>query len=146
VRFHLDRLCARAASGALTCVLLALSLVFAGCSATQSDFTRQTSSAGGEFGAAALTLADAHQGRLAFAYARASYVTYLSQLSGLDAQLPALQGAPDQSTIKELLDLYTPAMRAVEQPCLDTRCDWRAQVAVLQRASAAFLRASEVRT
>ena len=133
----------RATPCAPVCVLLALCLVFAGCAATQSDFARQASSAGGEFAAAALTLAGAHQGRLTFAYARGSFVNYQSQLNGLDAQAPGLQGAPNHATVRQLLDLYAPAMRAVEQPCLDTACDWRAQVNALNRASAAFLRAAE---
>ncbi|HEX3272504.1 MAG TPA: hypothetical protein VHR15_17800 [Ktedonobacterales bacterium] len=136
-------LCARAVSCALLCVSLALCLALSGCAATQSDFTRQTASAGGEFAAAALTLAGAHQGRLTFAYARGSFVNYQSQLDGLDAQLPGLQGAPDEASVHHLLALYAPAMRAVEQPCLDTACDWRAQVNALNRASAAFLRAAE---
>jgi hypothetical protein len=136
-------LCARATSCALLCASLALCLAFSGCAATQSDFTRQTASAGGELAAAALTLAAAHQGRLTFAYARGSFVNYQSQLDGLDAQLPGLQGAPDRAMVRHLLDLYAPAMRAVEQPCLDTACDWRAQVGALNRASAAFLQASE---
>lgn len=136
-------LCARGVQSALVCIPLVFCLVCAGCSATQSDFTRQTASAGAEFGAAALTLADAHRGRLTFAYARASFVNYQSQLDGVDAQLPGLQGAPDQATVHHLLDLYTPAMRAVAQPCLEGRCDWRAQVGALDRASAAFLQAAE---
>jgi hypothetical protein len=124
-------------------VCLSIDLVFAGCAATQSAFARQASSAAGGFGAAALTLADAHQGRLTFAYARASFVNHQSQLSGLDAQVPDLQAAPDQATISHVLALYAPAMRVIEQPCLDTRCDWRAQVGAIERASAAFLQASE---
>jgi hypothetical protein len=137
------RFCAHAASCAFVCISLVIGSVLSGCSATQSDFTRQTASAAGEFGAAALTLSDAHRGRLTFAYARGSFVNYQSQLEGLDAQLPSLQGAPDHATTRHLLDLYTPAMRAAAQPCLDNGCDWQAQVGALNRASAAFLQASE---
>lgn len=137
------QLCARSTSCALVCGFLVMGLVLSGCSATQSDFTRQTASAAGEFGAAALTLSGAHGGRLTFAYARGSFVSYRTQLEGLDAQLPSLQGGPDRATTRQLLDLYEPAMRAVEQPCLENGCDWRAQVGALNRASAAFLRASE---
>ena len=75
------------------------------------------------------------------AYASSSFVNYQSELSGLDQTLPAQQGAPDRRTVEHLLNLYKSAMQAVNVPCLDESCDWHAQVAALERASEAFLKA-----
>lgn len=115
-----------------------------GCSMlTQSPFARTASDTGATFAAAATTLRYAHEGKLTRAYACASFVNYRSQIGGLDQQLPAQAGAPDAQTVRRLLDLAGPAQQALEQPCLADDCDWRAQVAALQRASEAFRRASE---
>jgi hypothetical protein len=120
------------------CLLLVV-LVVSGCSFTQPGFARTADNAGGAFSAAATTLTYFHQGKLSRAYAISSFVNYESELSGLDQQLPSQQGAPAQSTVQRLIALYRPAMRAVEQPCLDASCDWRGQVAALERASRAFV-------
>jgi len=32
-------------------------------------------------------------------------------------------------------------MQVIDQPCLDTGCDWRTQVLLLNKASGAFLKA-----
>lgn len=134
--------------------LLALALIAgAGCALAQSDFARTAGNAGAAFAAAAVTLRFAHEGKLTVVYARASFVNYRAELDGLDAQLPAQDGAPDARTLRRLLNLADPALRAVDAPCLDVSadasadasadggCDWRGQVAALERASVALLKA-----
>jgi hypothetical protein len=124
------------------CLLLAL-LVVSGCSFTQPPFMRMAGDAGGTFSAAATTLTFFHQGKLSRAYTLSSFAGFESELAGLDQQLPSQQGAPHQSTVQHLLALYRPAMQAVEQPCLDSSCDWRGQIAALEQASRAFVEVSE---
>ena len=121
---------------------LLLSIATSGCSLTQSPFARMTDSAGGTFSAAATTLTYFHQGKLSHAYTVSSFAGYESQVDGLDQQLPRQQGASDQATIRRLLAFYKPAMLVVQQPCLDSSCDWRGQVVTLERASRAFVEVS----
>lgn len=120
---------------ALTAVL------FAGCQLTQSVFARTASNAGSAFAAAEEMLRDAHKGRVTVAYASSSFVNFRSELEGLDSQLPSQSGAPGASQVKHLLALYRPAMAAVEHPCLTDSCDWKGQIAALDAASKAFLKA-----
>jgi hypothetical protein len=118
---------------------LLLSLTISACSLTQSPFARTVDGAGGTFSAAATTLTYFHQGKLSRAYTISSFAGYESQLNGLDQQLPAQQGASDQTTVRHLLALYKPAMQVVQQPCLENSCDWRGQVTTLERASKTFV-------
>jgi hypothetical protein len=123
--------------------LLALLMwTLAGCQFTQSPFALAVSSAGAEFAAAATTLSYVHSGKISTQYAQGSFVNYRSQLDGLDRQLPSQQGAPGRASIEQLLALYKVAIRAVDDPCLETSCNWQAQVAALNRASQAFLKAA----
>ena len=121
--------------------ILFLLLLATGCQFTQSPFVLTVGNAGSEFAAASTTLTYAHTGKITVQYAQASFVNYQSQLNGLDQQLPSQQGVPDKQTIKRLIAVYGPAMRAVNRPCLQAGCDWRAQVVALNRASQAFLKA-----
>ena len=68
-------------------------------------------------------------------------MNFQSELEGVGQQLPSLQGATDARTVHRLVALYTPAAQAVAHPCLDPTCNWRAQLAALHRAAAAFLKA-----
>lgn len=120
---------------ALTAVL------FSGCQLTQSAFERSASNAGAAFAAAEETLRYAHDGRITIAYATSSFVNFRSELQGLDTQLPSQSGAPGGGQIKHLLVLYDSAMAAVAHPCLTASCDWKGQIAVLDAASKAFLKA-----
>jgi hypothetical protein len=120
-------------------LLLVLVVTATGCQLTQSAFTRTAGNAGSAFAAASTTLTYLHEGKISKAYAASSFVNYASELDGLDQTLPSQSGAPDARTIQHLLDLYKPAMQAVNSPCLDESCGWRAQVAPLDRASKAFL-------
>jgi hypothetical protein len=127
----------------LLSLLLVVAALSAGCRLTQSAFAKTTGNAGAAFAAASTTLAYAHSGRLTGTYAASSFVNYQGELAGLDQQLPSEQGVSDRRTLQHLLDLYHAAMQAVNSPCLDATCDWRSQVAALDRASKAFLEASD---
>lgn len=116
-----------------------LLLIVTGCQFTQAAFPRMASNAGSAFAAAATTLAYAHEGKVTYAYAAASFVNYQSELDGLDQTLPFQSGAPDKRTVQHLLDLYKVAIKAVDSPCLSNSCDWRIQVDALNRTSKAFL-------
>ena len=123
----------------ITFLLLVLCITTVGCQLTQSAFTRTAGNAGSAFAAASTTLTYLHEGKISKGYAASSFVNYASELDGLDQTLPSLAGAPDARTLQRLLNLYKPADRVVDAPCLDASCDWRAQVAALDRASKAFL-------
>ena len=120
---------------------MALLLALSGCAVTRSAFVRTAGDTGSVFAAAATTLAYVHQNRLTAAYGAASFVNFQSELEGVGQQLPSLHGATDARTVHRLLALYTPAAQAVAHPCLDPSCNWRAQLAALRRAAAAFLKA-----
>ena len=125
--------------GRIIFLLLILSVMTVGCQLTQSAFVKTAGDAGSGFAAASTTLTYLHQGKISKGYAASSFINYASELDGLDQTLPSLAGAPDSRTLQRLLNLYKPADRVVDAPCLDASCDWRAQVAALDRASKAFL-------
>lgn len=118
-----------------------LLLAVTACQFTQSPFSKTTGDAGAAFAAASITLTYAHQGKISYAYAASSFVNFRNELDGLDQQLPSRQGAPDVRTVQHLVDLYKSAIRAVDSPCLNESCDWRTQVALMNKASQAFLQA-----
>ncbi len=122
--------------------ILVILLAFAtGCQLTQSAFSRIAGDTGAAFAAAATTLQYVHDGKISTNYASASFMSFQSELSGLNSLLPSQQGVPDTQTLHRLLDLYSSAMVAVNHPCLDESCDWQAQLTILKRASEAFLKA-----
>jgi hypothetical protein len=121
--------------------LFALLPGITGCQFKQSAFALTASNAGSTFAAAALTLRYAHEGKITTAYASSSFMNYQSQLQNVDQQLPMQKGAPDTHTIQSLLKLYQPAIQTINAPCLDSSCNWHAQIAALNRASDAFLKA-----
>lgn len=137
-QFTLSRTC----FCSLACVFL-FSLLLTACQLTPSAFSKTVGNAGSAFAAAATTLAYAHEGKITYAYARSSFVNYQSELNGLDQQLSSQSGSRTKSTVQHLLSLYKSAMQAVNQPCLQDVCNWRAQVDALNSASQAFLKASE---
>ena len=122
-------------------LLLCVSL--AGCQFSQSSFSRTVSNTGSAFAAAATTLQYAHEGKLTYAYASSSFEVYRSELSGIDRQLTSSVGGTGTraQSIAPLLSVYRTAMQAVNTPCLQDACNWQAQVAALNRASQAFLKA-----
>src|SRR5436305_12933833 len=92
-------------------LLLTLLLLVTGCEFTQAAFPRMASNAGSAFAAAATTLAYAHEGKVTYAYAAASFVNYQSELDGLDQTLPSQSGAPDKHAVQHLLNLYKVAIK-----------------------------------
>jgi hypothetical protein len=125
----------------LMALLIFLLCLLSGCQFYQSAFANTAGNTGSAFAAAKITIIYVHEGKITPAYARSVFVTYQSELSGLDQSLPTLNGAPDQHQMQQLLALYKQAMQVVQQPCLDNGCDWRHQVVTLHKASQAFLQA-----
>lgn len=117
-------------------------LLCSGCQFVQSAFANTTDNAGAAFAAASTTLTYAHSGKITGAYAASSFINFQSELDGLDQKLPSTPGAPSGRVVQRLLGFYKTAIRAVDAPCLNASCDWRGQVAALDRASKAFLEAS----
>ncbi|MDP9325993.1 MAG: hypothetical protein M3O87_05595 [Candidatus Dormibacteraeota bacterium] len=117
--------------------------LLSGCDVTKTQFQNTAGGAGGELAAAATTLQYVHEGRLNRAYASSAFASYRDALLVTEKQLPSVPGAPDAATIAELLKLYRPAYTAVEDPCLDDSCDWRAQVDALKKASEALVNAAD---
>lgn len=122
-------------------LLLPLLLLFNGCQAAQSAFANTAGNAGAAFVAASTTLAYAHEGKITKAYASSSFINFQSELNGLDQSLPSQNGTPDRLTIQHLLTLYHAAMPIINNPCLQMTCNWHNQVATLNQASEAFLKA-----
>jgi len=121
--------------------MLVLLLLLTGCQLGQPAFARTAGDAGSTFAAASTTLTYAHTGKIPLSYALSSFDNYQSQLSGLDQQLPTLQGAPNRRSVSQLLALYISAMQTINHPCLVSSCEWRSQLTMLNRASQAFLKA-----
>jgi hypothetical protein len=123
-------------------VLITLVLVLvgaSGCGGGKSDFERKAGDTGAELAASARTLEAVHGGHLDVRYARASFVNYREQLSGVESDLSASQTAVDTATRDRLLKLYRRAQPALDAPCLESACDWRAQVRALDSAANAFI-------
>ncbi len=120
--------------------LLAVSAL-AGCQMTQSPFARMATNAGTALAAASTTMTFYHEGKLLNAYAVSSFAGYQSELDGLDQQITASGSGISAEEAQHLLTIYRQALAIVNDPCLQSSCDWRAQRTVLDQASHAFLRA-----
>jgi hypothetical protein len=88
--------------------------------------------------AAALTLEDAHDGRLSFPFAAASFVTYDEKLRGADTELAGASGGIDGARRAQLVQLVRAAQPVLANPCLDATCDWQGQVSALMEAGRAL--------
>jgi hypothetical protein len=120
-------------------ILFALSA--SGCGVGKSDFQRQAGDAGAELAAAGRTLRAVHEGQLDNRFAQASFVNYRDQLSDVEAGLSAPRTGPETANRDRLIQLYRRAQPALEDPCFESDCDWRAQLDALEAASAAFIEA-----
>jgi hypothetical protein len=118
-------------------------LVAAGCLAAPSGFQKATSDAASTFLAAAATLRLRHEDKLTRTYVVASFENYRDALRSVPDRLPMLDGSPGSTIIERLAELHRDAWPALTDPCLDDRCDWRAQTAALELAGSAYLRAAE---
>src|SRR5689334_13172676 len=126
----------------VVCALLAVSAALAGCQMTQSPFARMATNAGAALAAASTTMTFYHEGKLLNTYAVSSFAGYRSELDGLDDQITAAGSGLSTAEARHLLILYRQALAVVDDPCLQSSCDWRAQRVVLDQASSAFLRAA----
>ena len=120
---------------------IALLLITTGCQLMQPSFSITAGNVGSALAASETTLLYAHEGKITYAYAASSFVNFQSELNGADQTLASSQGAPDTSTMRQLLSLYQVAIRVVNAPCLNDTCNWRTQVMILDRASKAFIKA-----
>lgn len=121
--------------------LLWFLLVTAGCQIIPPSFSQTAGTIGSAFAAAETTLRYAHEGKITYAYAASSFASYQSELNGNDQTIVRAQGAPHSASLHSLLTLYHEAMQVVNAPCLSAACHWQTQVASLERASQAFLKA-----
>jgi hypothetical protein len=124
-------------------LLMASVLVAAGCLAAPSGFQKATSDAGSTFLAAAATLRLRHEDKLTRTYVVASFENYRDALRGVPDRLPTFDGAPGSPIIERLATLHRDAWPALSDPCLDDRCEWRAQLAALELAGSVYLSAAE---
>jgi hypothetical protein len=127
---------------------LALAVVLAGgCAApagwTETPFAREASSGASSFSAAATLLDAAHTGRLTNAYVRGAFVNLAESVDGLDRRLSELEGRPDAAAVQRLTAQYRMARAALDGPCIDAGCDWRAQVDTLEAAASALSQAAD---
>lgn len=120
---------------------IVVALAATACGVGKSDFQRQAGDTGAELAAAAHTLRAVHDGQLDVRYARASFANYGEQLSDVEGSLPSPQTGPETANRARLIQLYRRAQPALQQPCLEGDCDWRAQLDALDAASAAFIEA-----
>jgi hypothetical protein len=109
---------------------------------TQSPFARMATNAGTALAAASTTMTFYHEGKLLNAYAVSSFAGYQSELDSLDQQITAAGSGLSAEEAHHLLAIYRQALAIVNDPCLQSSCDWRAQRTVLDQASRAFLRAA----
>ena len=130
------------ATGALLIVLV----ITTGCSFTQTPFARTADDVAATLAAAAASIEYDHQGKLTDAYARGSFVGFREALGGVETSLPALGGAPDEATVRRLIERLRAVRPILSSPCLDNRCDWDGQVQALRGASDAFKGAADAAT
>lgn len=121
--------------------LIVLLFITTGCQLIPPSFSITAGNVGSAFAASETTLLYAHEGKITYAYAASSFVNFQSELSGADQTLASAQGTPDASTMRQLLAFYRAAMQVVNAPCLHDICNWQTQVATLDRASMAFIKA-----
>lgn len=117
--------------------------LLSGCQVSKSAFKDEADTVSANFAAAATTLRYLHNGKLTRQYAKASFFNYATVTKGAESTLRSASGAPDQASLNRLLRLYQPAAQAISEPCLDGGCDWRGQVAALEKASGAFREAAK---
>lgn len=131
----------RAVAVVLACLLLA------GCDAasgiTETQFARTASDAASIFAAAARTIEETRTERLTTAYAKGSFVNYAESVEGVAESLASDEGGPSSNEREKLIEQVHGALAAVDGPCLEGDCDWRAQVETLKAASEALVEASE---
>jgi len=123
-------------------LLAALAIFLAACSPTsyaETPFVRQASDAASALSAAAMTIDSLHNGTLDTRYAEPSIGIYRDRVRTIAPTLADQRGAPDDATLRPILDALDEAEQALDEPCLDDGCDWQAQVDALRAARDALL-------
>jgi hypothetical protein len=112
---------------------------------TETPFVRTASDAASLLSASSETIRNVHEdpARLTIEYAQASIFNYNELLAPVPAELPTLQGAPPSPGVDELVSLINTSLADLADPCLTDGCDWEAQVAQLDDAKDALLRATQ---
>jgi hypothetical protein len=129
--------------GVAAALCLALAACGATASITQTPFEQTAGDGASIFSAAGETLRFVHADPAKFTveYATGSMINYGDQVSSLVDELQTAQGAPDSVTVDRLVDLATPAVDAINDPCLEPGCDYQSQIAALDAARDALLAA-----
>lgn len=119
--------------------LLSTALIVGACSiGTETPFERAAGDAASAYSAAATTLRFAHDDRLSREYSLGSLELYREAVSGVDTELPTLEGAPGSDRVDQLVHAVQAAEPVLEDPCLEVTCDWRSQLQALEQAAQAF--------
>ena len=126
----------------------ALAVALSGCSSepiTQTPFQRAAADAASVLSAAAYTLEFIHSEppRLTVEYGQASVINYLDQVTGVPEELPALDGAPDETAVRALTSQLDAAISDLENACLVPECDWQSQVARMTAVSQVLAQSAE---
>jgi hypothetical protein len=127
----------------LAAALLVLLAACSPSSVSETPFARQASDAASSISAAATTLEYLHAGKLDTRYATSSLDIYREMLQKIAPELPGQGGAPDESTLRPVLDTVRQAQDVLDDPCLTETCDWQGQIDTLHRAQQALLEVSE---
>ena len=132
---------------------LAVCVVFsaawlAACSSqpiTQDAFTRSATEGASLVSAASQTLSRVHGQipTLTVDYGRGAFINYHELVLPIAESLPTLDGAPDQATVDQLVDLLNQSVAALAAPCLLPDCDWESQVQTFDETKDALLAATE---
>ena len=134
-------------SSALFVAALSVALL-ASCSSepiTEDAFTRSATEGASLVSAASVTLSGVHgtEPILTVDYGRGAFINYHELLVPIAESLPTLDGAPDQATVDQLVELLNQSIDALAAPCLLPDCDWESQVATFDETKDALLAAAE---
>jgi hypothetical protein len=116
-------------------------LAISGCAGiTRTPFQEAAGEAAGTLAAAAETLTAFRDGRLAEAYASASFAAFAESIRGVAEQLPTADGAPPR-LVGDLAEELADVEPFLERPCLaDDGCDAPDQIRRLRGVSEDLLR------
>ncbi|MEO7117449.1 MAG: hypothetical protein ABIZ34_00605 [Candidatus Limnocylindrales bacterium] len=127
----------------------ATALFVAACSWVPTAFQRTAEDAASTFSSAALTLrlehGDTESGapELTREYAASAFVSYREAIGGVADELPRAAGAPtDSGAVTALVAKVRGATVIVQQPCLESSCDWQTQIHELEQTRDALLEAA----
>ena len=125
--------------------LVAIAVGCSGQQITESPFTRSATEGASLVSAASETLSRVHgePPTLTVEYGQGAFINYHELLLPIPESLAGLQGAPDQATVDQLLDLLNQSVAALAAPCLMPDCEWQSQVQTFDETKDALLAAVE---